>query len=62
MRSALWWTAAVLIVALVIYWIGPLWARRTVLGTMPAQMRATVDGLVEIAGLTSDPPKFVVAI
>ncbi|MFE7743069.1 hypothetical protein [Nocardia sp. NPDC057455] len=29
---------------------------------MPAQLRATVDGLVEIAGLSSRPPKFVVAI
>ncbi|WP_063049858.1 M48 family metalloprotease [Nocardia arthritidis] len=61
-RPALWWTAGVLLAALVIYWIGPLWARRTVLGTMPAQMRATVDSLIEIAGLASRPPKFVVAI
>ncbi|MBF6166417.1 M48 family metalloprotease [Streptomyces gardneri] len=61
-RPALWWTAAVLIVALVIYRIGPLWARRTALGTIPTQLRATVDDLVEIAGLTSRPPRFVVAI
>ncbi|MEU2122780.1 M48 family metalloprotease [Nocardia niwae] len=61
-RPALWWTAAVLIVASVVYWIGPLWARRTMLLPVPAQLRTTVDGLVEIAGLTSRPPNFVVAI
>ncbi|WP_181719597.1 M48 family metalloprotease [Nocardia gipuzkoensis] len=61
-RPALWWTAAVLVVALVVYWIGPLWARRTTLGTVPTQLRATVEDLIEIAGLTSRPPKFVIAI
>ncbi|WP_159846999.1 M48 family metalloprotease [Nocardia sp. CY41] len=61
-RPALWWTAAVLIVALINYWLGPLWTRRTALGSVPAQLRATLDGLVDIAGLASRPPNFVVAI
>ncbi|MBF6468410.1 M48 family metalloprotease [Nocardia beijingensis] len=61
-RPALWWTAAVLIVALINYRIGPLWARRTAFGAVPAPMRATLDALVEIAGLASRPPNFVVAV